>query len=177
MTVNPETPAAFALALRIPGWCHAPKLKVNGKVIPLAGITRKGYAKVRRTWSAGDKIELLLPMPGERVVTPPAARQVCGRVALKRGPLVYCLESVDNGADLNDVRLPREARLSAAMDTSLLGGTMVLRATALRTQWERNAKALYRDTAPRFEKAKITAIPYALWAHRKPGEMLVWIRE
>jgi DUF1680 family protein len=177
MKLKTAKPATFSLALRIPGWCHAAKLKVNGKPIALKPITRKGYARVKRSWSSGDKIDLLLPMPGERIVAPPAARQVCGRVALKRGPVVYCLESIDNGEALNDVRLPRKAALTAKLEPKLLGGAVVLRATALRRNWDKGADKLYSDQAPKCKKAKITAIPYALWAHRKPGEMLVWIQE
>jgi DUF1680 family protein len=77
----------------------------------------------------------------------------------------------------NDIRLPRDAKLTAAMDRSLFDGTVVVRGAALRRKAERSKAELYRCEAPAFEKARITAIPYSLWAHRTPGEMLVWVRE
>jgi uncharacterized protein len=177
LTVSPAKPTAFTVALRIPAWCRKPALQVNGKAVAIGPITRKGYARIKRTWQASDKILLTLPMPVERIVAPPQARQTCGRVALKRGPVVYCLEEVDNGKALNDIRLPRDAKLTAAMDRSLFDGTVVVRGSALRRKADRSKSELYSREAPAFEKARITAIPYSLWAHRAPGEMQVWVRE
>ncbi len=94
-----------------------------------------------------------------------------------RCDLVYCLEEVDNGKALNDIRLPRDAKLTAAMDRSLFDGTVVVRGSALRRKAGRSKPELYSSEAPAFEKARITAIPYRLWAHRAPGEMQVWVRE
>ncbi|MBT3296237.1 MAG: glycoside hydrolase family 127 protein [Verrucomicrobia bacterium] len=177
LTVSPAKPAAFTVALRIPAWCRKPALQVNGKAVAIGPITRKGYARIKRTWQASDKVLLTLPMPVERIVAPPQARQTCGRVALKRGPVVYCLEEVDNGKALNDIRLPRDAKLTAAMDRSLFDGTVVVRGAAVRRKAGRSKAALYSSEAPAFEKARITAIPYSLWAHRAAGEMQVWVRE
>jgi DUF1680 family protein len=177
LKISPAKPTAFTVALRIPSWCRKPALQINGKTVALGAITRKGYARIKRTWQAGDRILLTLPMPVERIVAPPQARQTCGRVALKRGPVVYCLEEVDNGKALNDIRLPRDAKLTAAMDRSLFDGTVVVRADALRRKAQRSKAELYSSEEPAFEKARINAIPYRLWAHRTPGEMLVWVRE
>ena len=177
LKISPKKPTAFAVRLRLPGWCRAPKLAINGKAVALKPITRKGYACIDRTWKAGDTIELVLPMPAERIVAPPEARQTCGRVALKRGPVVYCLEEVDNGGALNDLRLPRKAKISKVAAPDLLGGTVVLKTNALQRAWDKNDDQLYSNRAPRYRKTPVTAIPYALWAHRKPGEMLVWMQE
>ena len=122
----------LTLALRIPGWCRTAHLRVNGKAVPVKPLTRNGYARIRRTWEAGDRVTLELAMPVERVVARPEARQICGRVALMRGPIVYCLEQTDNGAALNDLRLPRAARLRTAWKPALFGGIPVVQATALR---------------------------------------------
>lgn len=177
LTISPERPTSLTVALRIPGWCRSARLSVNGTPIDLAARTSKGYARIKRIWQPGDTIDLVLPMPVERIVARPEARQVCGRVALMRGPLVYCLEQADNGPDLNDVALPREAELLCRSDPGLLGGVPVLRADARRRKRERGDEPLYSASEPRYETAGITAIPYCLWAHRQPGEMLVWIRE
>jgi DUF1680 family protein len=177
LTITPQRPAVFTVSLRIPGWCRSPGLAINGKAEDLAAITRKGYARVRRKWQPGDRLELTLPMPVERVVATPQARQVCGRVALKRGPVVYCLEEVDNAPALNDLRLPRDAGLSCTTERALFGGVPVIKANALRRCTTPGDDALYSTCPPRFEKCRLTAVPYHLWAHREPGEMIVWIRE
>ncbi|MBN1674208.1 MAG: glycoside hydrolase family 127 protein [Kiritimatiellae bacterium] len=177
LTVRCGEPARFALALRVPGWCRRASVKVNGSRVGLAGCMRKGYAAIRRTWRNGDRIELTLPMPVERVEANPHVRQDCGRVALQRGPVVYCLEEVDNGQDLNDITLPRAAKLSARLDRALFGGVPVVTGRA----WRRNAAEwhgdLYRPAGSKRRPARIRAVPYFLWANRNAGEMLVWIRE
>lgn len=177
MTISPRKPADFTVALRIPGWCRSARLSVNGKQVNCRAITRKGYARIRRTWQRGDRIEVVLAMPVERVVAHPKARQVCGRVALMRGPIVYCIEQVDNGAELNDIRLPRNAALTCIHDKRLFGGTTMIHGTALRRTAVGWKDKLYSSETPRYAKTRITAIPYSLWANREPGEMLVWIRE
>ena len=177
MTVSPRKPAAFTVALRIPGWCRSARLSVNGRGVSVKAITRKGYARIRRRWERGDRIELVLPMPVERVLAHPRARQVCGRVALVRGPVVYCLEQTDNGPELNDIRLPRGAKLGSKLEKRLFGGTVVVHGTALRRANAGRTNALYSAAPPEYVKTRITAIPYCLWANREPGEMLVWMRE
>lgn len=177
MTVSPAKPADFTVALRIPGWCHGARLSVNGRVIKVGAISRSGYARIKRFWQKGDEITLVLPMPIERVVAHPKARQVCGRVALMRGPVVYCLEQTDNCAELNDIRLPRAASLSAKLDKRLFGGTVTIHGTAFHRKMENIRDELYTADSPQYRKTSITAIPYSLWANRAAGEMLVWIRE
>lgn len=176
-TIEPAQSARWTLALRIPGWCRKARLAINGKAVELAGITRKGYARLARAWEPGDTVDLVLPMPVERMEAHPAARQDCGRVALQRGPVVYCLEEVDNGPGLNDLALPAKARVAVRRDPKLFGGVPVLV-----TKGNRRSPADWKDTLYRPARHEplsvpVKAIPYFLWANRAPGEMLVWIRE
>ena len=176
--VDPQRPATFTLALRIPAWCRGAGLTVNGEPVDVAARTRRGYARIRRRWAAGDEVALVLPMPVERIEAHPRVRADCGCVALMRGPMVYCLEEVDNGPDLADVALPRRSRLTAKFDRKLLGGVVVLSGKARRRCVSDWGKAeLYRPAGTRTKTVTIRAVPYCVWANRKPGEMRVWIRE
>jgi len=177
ITLRPERPTQFTLALRIPGWCRGATAKLNGKSLPLEPLIKKGYARIRRRWEPGDRIELKLPMPVERIEANPAVGADAGRVALQRGPIVYCLEAVDNGTDLNDLILPRDAGLSARFDARLLGGAMVISARARRVDRRAWKDALYRPVGTPTRPATLKAVPYCLWDNRRPGEMRVWIRE
>jgi DUF1680 family protein len=174
--VAPERPAAFTLALRVPGWCRAASLKVNGSPVALDGVLKKGYAHLKRTWPAGDRVELTLPMPVERVRAHPKVRADLGRVALQRGPVVYCLEEVDNGAELDTVCLPRKAALRAQFRPGLLGGVVAITAAGRRCAAGRS-DALYSSADVKAVAARLTAVPYYAWCNRSPGEMLVWVRE
>ena len=180
LTVSPETPATFTLALRLPGWCRKASLRVNGKPVALAGITKKGYARIQRLWSPGDKVSLSLAMPVERISAHPRVRHNAGRVALQRGPVVYCLEHVENGPDLNSVILPRSSSFKLLRGPSSLGSVPMLTAKALRPDAAAWRDDLYHP-ADRTNAGKkpftLKAIPYYLWANRAPGEMLVWILE
>ncbi len=175
LTVTPEQATSFRLRLRLPEWCRAPRVSVNGESV--TPTTEKGYAVLDREWRTGDTVTLELPMPVERVYANPKVRQDCGRVALQRGPVVYCLEAADNDDDLNALSLPHEAKLEASFAPDLLSGVMVLRGNAERlsdTNWE---GALYRTAPPTSEAVPVTAIPYFAWDNRTPGEMQVWLRE
>jgi DUF1680 family protein len=180
LSVRPERPAAFALCLRIPDWCRKPRLKVNGRPVGVAGVARKGYARITRAWKKGDRVELVLPMPIERIEAHPAARHNRGRIALQRGPLVYCLEEVDNGANLNDIVLPRSARLVAKRDGRLPGNPVVITGQAKRSRLDNWKNVLFRPAGAGNGAAvatSIKAVPYFMWANRRPGEMLVWMRD
>jgi len=173
LTVEPAAPATFAVALRIPGWCRGARLKVNGRSFPVR--TDKGYVRLVRRWTAGDRIALTMPMPVERIEANPQVRQDAGRVALQRGPVVYCLEEVDSGRNLNDLVLPRSAKLTAKFEPALLGGVVVVRGKALCRDPKGWAGRLYGAAATPRRLVAIKAVPYAVWANRQPGEMLVWL--
>ena len=170
--VRPAAPLEFTLQLRIPGWCRGATLAINGQSQPLAPV--KGYAVLRRVWQPGDKIFLTLPMPIERVRADPRLSTAAGKVALQRGPVVYCLEEPDNGANLAAVTLPRTASLTARRDATLLGGCVVIEGQGVRVQ---PSPSLYTTTPPKTEALSLRAIPYGLWANRGEGEMRVWIQE
>ena len=173
--VCPAQPARFTLALRIPGWCRGAKIKVNGKPIGMARILRKGYAHINRAWRFGDRVELTLPMPVERIESDPRVRMNCGKVALQRGPIVYCLEQADNGAELADIVIPRNAKLTAEHRPRLLGGVTVIRGRAKR-RVTRKGGGLYQRQRSTMKAVDLTAVPYCTWANRRPGEMIVWVR-
>lgn len=180
LSVEPEEAGEFTVALRVPGWCQGAKLTVNDESIALEETVENGYARLQRRWEKGDRIALHLPMPVTRVVAHPQVRENAGRVAIKRGPIVYCLEEVDNGSNLHWLRLPKDAELSAHWDADLLGGTVKVTGPAVRIDSSGWNGLLYRGaTEGRGEvtATSLTAIPYALWANRTPGEMTVWIGE
>ena len=152
-------------------------LNVAGKKTIVRKRPAGGYIRINRRWSPGDIVRMEMAMPVERVSANPLVRQCCGRVALQRGPLVYCLEEIDNGAHLNDIRLPRNSRLTAKYEPRCLGGVVVITGQALRRNPAGWNDRLYRADQSKTKSVVIKAIPYFLWNNRKPGEMLVWIRE
>jgi DUF1680 family protein len=166
----------FKLQLRIPSWCKKAKLKVNGRKLSAARLTSDGYASIERKWKDGDEIELKLSMPPTRVYADPRVRHNAARVALTRGPIVYCLEQADNRADLNAITLPRKAKLTAKNEPNLLGGVIALTSKAQR-EIARKQNALYVEARPASKPQKIKAIPYYAWANRGEGAMIVWVRE
>jgi DUF1680 family protein len=146
-------------------------------VIDHAAVTDRGYARISRRGQTGDEVSLVLDMPPQRIYANPEVRANFGRVALKRGPILYCLEAADNTVPVHRVALPREAAIDAEFDAGLLGGagTLTTRAVAIRFKDE---TALYSSDPPQADPAvPIRAIPYHLWDHREAGEMCVWLQE
>ena len=117
-----------------------------------------------------------MSMPAERVYAHPLVRADNGKVAVRRGPVVYCLEEADNGPALNRLVLERGAELSCKEKPDLLGGVVTVQAEALREK-DAESELLYRTEAPSYETVPVTFIPYYAWANRGMGEMSVWVRE
>lgn len=176
LRVDMPEPTIFALKLRLPSWCHSATLRVNGEVYALAGHVERGYAHIERQWEAGDTVMLELAMPVERMYAHPSVRQDAGCVALKRGPLLYCLEGVDHTVPLHRVVMPEDADLGSSFEEDLLDGVMVLRGRALIEDDVDWANTLYRSYPPVRFPAAITAIPYYAWDNRQPDEMRIWLR-
>jgi uncharacterized protein len=115
--------------LRIPGWSRGAALSVNGEPVNLASVTREGYAALARDWASGDQVRLDLEMTVEQLHAHPAVREDGGRIALRRGPLICCLEEADNGVSLNRVRLPARARFECRFEPNVLDGVTTLSAS------------------------------------------------
>ena len=173
--VQLDHPAEFALALRIPGWCSTAEIVVNGQALHLEPLVHKRYASIRRVWSSGDVVEFSLAMPVLRLEAHPEVSSNCGKVALQRGPLVYCLEEVDNGPNLRDISLSGDAELTVRFVEDLLGGIVVIEGESVRRSSMPWDGQLYSSAQSPVEVVPFRAIPYCYWANRDPGEMLVWI--
>ena len=177
MIINTEESIEFSLGLRIPGWCNQAGLKINDQEINLTEITEKGYAIINRKWNNGDQLVLHLPMSVQRIKSHPQLRYNVGKVTIQRGPVVYCLEEIDNGSNLFDLKLPSNNELIAEYDHELLGGITIIRGTALRTDKESWNSKLYQSGQEKMLSVPIMLIPYYAWSNRESGEMLVWIKE
>ncbi|MEK7439425.1 MAG: glycoside hydrolase family 127 protein, partial [Chloroflexota bacterium] len=174
ITVTPPTPARFAIHLRRPAWCESFVARVNGVVIE-AKIER-GYIVIEREWRTGDVISLELDMPIRFVYANPNARQMIGRVALQRGPILYCVEGVDHdGLDVSRLVI-NENGWEAEHRATLLGGVTVLRGKGVALSQNDWGEELYRFARPRIDPITITAVPYSVWGNRGASSMRVWLQ-
>jgi DUF1680 family protein len=177
-TVKTDSPVQFELALRVPGWCRGYTLDVNGQQQTIT--LQNGYAVLHRQWQNGDSVTLVLDMPIERMAPHPEIRHDAGQIALQRGPLVYCLEEVDNGARLANIAIQGNVPLQVSFDAGLFGGISIISGEAVRIEPSSWPGEMYQPQSvveyPR-SPFQFKAIPYYLWANRDPGEMRVWIRE
>jgi hypothetical protein len=179
LTVTPGRASDFSLCLRIPGWALGrpvpsdlyrfanPKvppvgLKLNGKSLN-SSPQDDGYVHLQRRWEAGDVVELDMPMPAHRVYSHEKVQDDQNKVALMRGPIIYCLEAVDHpGMDLSRLALPQDTDLRAEHRDGFLGGVTVLQGKGLDDQQR---------------PVTLTAVPYYSWANREKGAMTIWINE
>lgn len=183
ITVEPERSETFAIHVRIPGWARnepvpsdlyrfaddvrdKASIKVNGKSISAA--VERGFARIERRWARGDTIELNLPMPVRPVLAHAEVKADRGKVALQRGPIVFCLEGHDNDGKVTNMVIPDDAKLKTEYRPELLNGVMVLTGAA------RAAKRTLAGDIVAAGTRAFTAIPYYAWAHRGPAQMTVW---
>jgi DUF1680 family protein len=169
--VDPAAAARFTLCLRIPGWAQEeplpgllyrfspseptqPVLTVNGRPEPIQ--LQNGYARLERLWQPGDVVELLLPLPVRCVETHEAVVENRGSVAVTRGPLVYCLEGIDNQGRACGRSLAADAVFDSSWRPDLLHGVVAVHA--------------------RSGLEELTFVPYYAWGHRGTGEMAVWLQ-
>ena len=152
LTVNTSAPVKKDIRLRIPGWCKKYVLSVNGKSVEAP--MEKGYAVIK-DWKSGDRIELNMDMPVEKVEADPRVKQNIGKRAIQRGPLVYCMEEVDNGKECDQLSITPQTTFESTFDSSLLNGVEVIKATT--------------------DGQSITFIPYYAWDNRTAGKMKVWV--
>ena len=179
LEIDVDSPQRFTLHLRLPEWCERWEVAVNGEATGELS-TVNSYIPLTREWKPGDVIEYNMEMPIRTVWAHPAVRALQGRMALQRGPIVYCLEGVDHGEIMLDrisidpQHVADEFQVEHRED--LLGGVSVLHGKGSVIDeggWE---DTLYRNQQPSSKSIDITAIPYFVWDNRAPGEMRIWMR-
>jgi hypothetical protein len=183
LDVRSDRPQRLALRLRIPGWARGEVLpgelyrfqdagqwngvlRVNGQ--PVTPKMEAGYAVLDRQWQTGDRVELALPMPVRRVLASELVEPDRGRVALQRGPLVYCVEGADHDGKVLDLWIPDDAVFQLEHRSNLLGGVTVL-------QGDGQIAFRGEDGEVHSRPRRVTMIPYDAWCHRGPNEMAVWL--
>ncbi|MDR2533179.1 MAG: glycoside hydrolase family 127 protein [Tannerellaceae bacterium] len=150
-----STPPAVAreIRLRIPSWCNAWTIEVNGSQV--SPEVDKGYAVISRAWQAGDRISLAMDMPVETVEADPRVTANLGKRAVQRGPLVYCAEEVDNPGRYDSLTISSATKFDLAVADSALNGATIVRALS--------------------GSGEASLVPYYAWDNRQAGRMKVWI--
>lgn len=178
IAVDPAVPAEFTVFVRVPGWTRS--AQVDSRPAPTPGE----YLPIRRRWQAGDRIVLTFEMKPQLIAANPRVPEDSGKVAVERGPLVYCMEALDQKGteSLYDVVLPAGADPSRGFSTEfrpdLLGGVMVLKHRGAVLDTPSAAQPLYSPLAARrtARETELTFIPYYAFANREPTAMQVWLR-
>jgi len=150
---------------------------VNGKLLD-DNLKPEQYFQIERAWSAGDLIELVLPMPVQLIEANPLAEEIRNQVAIKRGPIVYCLESVDlpEAIKMTDVTIPPDVKLTSRFEPDMLGGGVVLQGKAHVFAGGDWGNTLYRQfTNQQPKDMDIRLIPYYAWGNRGQSEMTIWL--
>ena len=177
ITVNEAEGGEFTLKLRIPEWSGEARLAINQRAEAMEA--RPGsYAAITRPWKAGDVLELDLPMEPRLIEANPLVEETLNHLAVKRGPLVYCLESADlsAGVRVGEVSLPPDLRFTARRDPQLLGGVVALQGTAQARKAGDWSGRLYRELKESTATpVNIRLVPYYAWGNRGKGEMTVWM--
>jgi len=181
ITVAPARPTEFTFYIRVPGWSEGPQVSVNGQAV--SGATPGQYLALRRRWTAGDEINVKLAMTPQVIEANPRVVDDYGRVAVQRGPLVYCLEQLDQpeGVQLFDVSLDVRQKGASAFHEEfrrdLLGGIVVLKhagAVSEKSGSHRTLYRAYRAEASQGRQVELGFIPYYAWANRAGTPMQVW---
>ncbi len=167
---------AVKLCLRIPGWCDNASLKVNGEPVEIASKANT-YVTVERVWKKGDVVELNLEMKAKLLESNPLVEETRNQVAVKRGPLVYCLESMDieDGKKIDNVLIPSDIQFTATEQTIDGSRMKVLEGTARLADEASWSGTLYREVGKADKQVKIRLIPYFAWGNRGKAEMTVWM--
>ncbi|WP_163504693.1 glycoside hydrolase family 127 protein [Fodinicola acaciae] len=176
--ITENRPEPWTLSLRVPHWCDQVSIVVNGDAFPVNAT--KGYVRVERTWSTGDIVDMEFAMPVRKTMASPRVDAVRGCVALERGPLVYCLESVDQPENvrLDDVRIDGDAEPRTEWRPELLGGVTTVAVRGRHVQDDQPSWWPYRtagDSSAAGDEVDLVAVPYFAWANRGAGAMRVWI--
>jgi uncharacterized protein len=182
-SITPKSPLAFNLLVRIPGWAQNQampsdlykfantsdkkvEIKINGQ--PVEYAMQNGYAVLNKTWKKADVVEVNLPMEVRRVIANENVKDDIGKVALQRGPLIYCAEWVDNNGKAANMIIPDNATFTTEYRADLLNGVVVLKSNVPSVIVNNDGSSVSTVNQT------LTAIPYYAWAHRGKGEMMVW---
>ncbi len=172
--LNIQSEGTFTLNLRIPAWAEGATLEVNDETVD--DVSAGSYASLSREWQAGDTVQLSLPMSVRYLEAHPYVFEAAGRVALARGPLLYCTEDIDHNVDVRDLILPEAEQMTPVLSDEL-GGVVVLQAEASALSPAKDYLYRSADTpATPTISTKLTAVPYYAWANRDPSPMQVWLR-
>ena len=184
IAVETEHPTEFDLFVRIPGWCldasasedlyqtagrqtaRPPTLKINGRSVGKLERVR-GYARLRRLWKTGDVVALSMDMPVRQIKAHPDVKADSGRVALMRGPLLYCAEAVDNPQGIRHLVVPPDASFTTEFRPEMLGGVVVARGHV--HAYNTAASGVHVD------RVDLVAVPFYASANRAPCAMDVWL--
>lgn len=165
----------FELALRIPEYVTNYGILVDD-VLLQKKCCKKNYEYVKV--NGQSRLELEMDLPAKYIRSNPLVRENSGRVAIMKGPLVYCIEETDNGYNLPALYIDTTQPIKEENREDLLGGTTVLTLSGKKiSQSNWKEKELYKETNIIWEEKEILAIPYCYWGNREPGEMLVWMKE
>lgn len=165
------------LKIRIPEWADNAVIKINGQAITDT-VQSGSYHSIKYSWNNSDQIEVILPLEAILMEAHPLAEEIRNQTAVKRGPIVYCLESVDlpNGKPISDVYIPRDIQFTPEVDSSFPGEITVLKGTVhLKENRNWNQKLYQEFTPDRFENVSTRFIPYYAWGNRGKSEMSVWL--
>ena len=176
MAITPDGEGEHRLALRIPDYVKTYTIKRDGKILRNARISQS-YLLIEDI-KEQTEIEIDFEVPAKFVRANPNVREDAGKVALVKGPLVYCLEETDNGENLPSIFVNTKQELKETFESELLGGVTTIRFTGKKLNmdtWQDGA--LYDTREQVFEDIELKAIPYHCWDNRKTGEMLVWMKE
>ncbi|PKP35711.1 MAG: six-hairpin glycosidase [Bacteroidetes bacterium HGW-Bacteroidetes-17] len=183
LTINPESPSKFIVALRLPLWARNQpmpgdlysfrektveeiKILVNGE--PYQFSIESGYALIDKDWKTGDHIRLNIPMPVQKILANEKVAEDKEKMAFSRGPIVYCAEGIDNGERARNLMIDPDLKFTSVHQTELLNGITTLESKAYQVSFDKNRE--FKKT-----EQNLMLIPYYAWAHRGNGEMAVWL--
>lgn len=174
--INEAPSMAVPVYLRIPGWCNKATIKINGKLVA-ANIKGGQYQKLVQTWKKGDRIELVMDMPATLIESNPLVEETNNQVAVKRGPVVYCLESADlpAGIAVNDIIIPSNGRFKPVNKQISGGRVNALEGQVLQLNNNNWNNKLYRTLNTSTKPVTVQLIPYYAWANRGQTDMRVWL--
>ena len=183
MEVSPKAKQDFTLKIRVPGWVQNEvvpgnlysytdkkalgyTVKVNGKIV--TSIVEKGYFSINRAWKKGDKVEIHFDMEARTVKANPAVEADRGKIAVERGPIVYCAEWPDNDFNIFSIIMNKKPVFNVETKPNLLYGINTIQTDAQSLSYDAQGKLVTKEV-------KLNLIPYYAWAHRGSGDMAVWL--